>query len=169
MNDFASSSAALLPLVIAQVPSASPDQLVSVLLGGAALAVIANQGITLWRNMSGKSQKRELDQPLTVKAASEYAEKNHDHPQYILRKECPDRHAEDERRLKQQTDEIKASLTGISLKLSEGMEKLNTKDEERAAKLHARIDPISKLAQSTTDRLNDHFEDHRNGRMDHAG
>jgi hypothetical protein len=169
MNDFASSSAALLPMVIAQVPTASPDQLLTVLLGSAALAVMANQGITLWRNVSGKSQKRELNQPLTVEAAKEFAEKNHDHPQYMTRRECPERHAEDERRLKQQTDEIKTSLAGISQKLSEGMEKLNTKDEERAAKLHARIDPISKLAQSTTDRLNDHFEDHRNGRMDHAG
>jgi hypothetical protein len=157
MNDFASSTAALLPLVIAQVPTASTDQLLTVLLGSAALAVMANQGITLWRNVSGKSQKRELDQPLTVKEEEQYALRNHEHNAYLRREDCLVRHDQEEARLQRQLTEFKASISLMSTKMDDH----NNEAERRARRLHERVDPIGSQLAAVKLVMDNHLEDHR--------
>lgn len=152
-------------MVIAQIPTASADQLLTVLLGGAALAVIFNQGVAAWRNLSGKAQKRELDQPLEVSAAPEYARKDHVHLEYLLREDCQKRHADDERRMKDQTSEIKASLFELGKKLDAH----NANAESRASKLHERIDPLSIRIGEVDRTVDNHLKDHRSGSLNHAG
>ena len=63
MSDSFSASVSLLPLVIAQVPGAERSEILTVLLGGAALAVIANQFVSLWRNATGRFKERDLPGP----------------------------------------------------------------------------------------------------------
>jgi hypothetical protein len=53
MNNPISSFIALMPLAIGQMPAASESEIGRWLLAFAAVAVIANQGITFWKNISG--------------------------------------------------------------------------------------------------------------------
>ena len=166
MNDFSFSVSSLLPMVIAQVPAASPDQLLAVLLGGAALLVIANQATIAYRNFSGKSQRREIDQPLEIRAAAEYARKDHQHTEYMMREDCHADHLRQRSELTEKFSVFAQQLEKLDATIAGGLTTINREAEARAATLHSRIDPIAKLAQSTTDRLEDHFNDHRSGRFD---
>lgn len=58
MNDTISAAAALAPLVLAQVPSVSATELGQWLLVGAALAVIANQGMSFFKNLTGQFARK---------------------------------------------------------------------------------------------------------------
>jgi len=60
MNDAASSAASLLPVALAQLPEASQSQIMTVLLGGAALLVIANQVMTLVSKLRAKPEPAEV-------------------------------------------------------------------------------------------------------------
>ncbi len=53
MNSSISSFVALSPLILGQFPAASESEIGRWLLVAAAVAVIANQGITFWKNISG--------------------------------------------------------------------------------------------------------------------
>ena len=68
MTDLLNTSTALLPLFIAQIPAAQKSDILTVLLGGAALAVIANQVFTLWKTATGKFQERNNGQALVTAA-----------------------------------------------------------------------------------------------------
>lgn len=164
MNDFAASVGGLLPLVIAQVPAASTDQVLTVFLGGAALAVIFNQLVAAWRNLSGKAQKRELDQPLTVKEAEQYAGRNHQHNEYLLREDCVARHAQEDARLQRQLTEFKSSITLMSTKMDDH----NNEAERRARRLHERVDPIGSQLAAVKLVMDNHLEDHRSKGATHA-
>lgn len=60
MNDLVSSSVALAPAVLAQIPVASESQIMSVLLGGAALMVVVNQVLTIASRLKTKPEPREV-------------------------------------------------------------------------------------------------------------
>lgn len=53
MNNSITSFVSLAPLALGQMPAVSSTELGSWLLAAAAVAVIANQAILLWRNISG--------------------------------------------------------------------------------------------------------------------
>ena len=134
-----------------------------------AAGVIGNM-LLVWWKLSGRSETRDITpQPLMVKPSPEYAKVDHAHSQYITREECRIENSRQQEELAQRFTTITRQVEGLNNHITTGLEALNKKDEERASKLHSRIDPISQLAQSTTDRVNDHFEDHRNGRFDNAG
>lgn len=116
--------------------------------------------------LSGRSEKREITpSPLVVKPEPEYAERGHAHPEYISREECRTAHLAATQAETTKIEQVQRQLDFFIKDIKQALQKHNEQAEGRAAVLHARIDPISNLAQSTTDRLNDHFEDHRNGRF----
>jgi hypothetical protein len=140
--------------------------MLSVLLGGAALAVIFNQGVAAWRNLSGKSQKRELDQPLTVKEAEQYAAKIHEHSEYLRREDCMARHEQEDLRLQRQLTEFKTSFSNMSAKMDEH----NAAAEHRARRLHERVDPIGSALAAVKLVMDNHLDDHRSSKgANHAG
>lgn len=112
MNDAFAGSIGLLPLIIAQVPGADRSEIITVLLGGAALAVIANQVFTLWRNATGRFQERSGG-PRAV-TQEECREQHHQSANVMDRIDRA--HAERTEHLRL---EIKADVNGIYNRISE--------------------------------------------------
>jgi len=126
--------------------------------------------ILVWVKLSGKPEKRDLGpQPFRVSAEPEFAMKNHGHPDYISRADCRAMHIQAAQDGTGKIEQVQRQLDHLGTEIKGALSELSKDAETRASKLHARIDPISQLAQSTTDRLNDHFEDHRTGRVQNAG
>lgn len=127
-------------------------------------------GLVMLRKLSGGAERREISpQPLEVKPSPEYAPRLHEHPQYITRDDCHAAHQQASQAETAKIEQVQRQIDHLSQEMKTTLTDHNRQAEARSSSLHARIDPISKLAQSTTDRLNDHFEDHRNGRFDNAG
>lgn len=148
-------------MVIAQIPAASTDQLLAVLLGGAALMVMANQGIVFYRNVSGKSQKRELDQPLKVEAAEHFALAGHEHHQYMTKADCRQSHLDQRVADAERFAHIHHQLDSFILKLDGSLAEHNKLAEGRANALHSRITDLVPSIASVEARLDDHIENHR--------
>lgn len=124
----------------------------------------------LMRKFSGQAERREITpQPLEVKPSPEYALRAHSHPEYITREDCHAAHMQASQTEASRIEQVQRQLDHFSNEMKATLQKHNESAESRASKLHSRIDPIAQLAQSTTDRLEDHFEDHRAGRLNHAG
>jgi len=115
--------------------------------------------------VSGRTEKREITpNPLIVKPEPEFAPKEHIHHQYITKDDCREAHLQASKQETSKLEPIQRQLDYMLTTFQSTLNNHNEKAEERAAKLHDRIDPISKIAQSTCDRFNDHIEDHRKGK-----
>lgn len=128
-----------------------------------AAGLIGNTLLT-WVKLTGRAESRTITPtPLPVRpdlpGHDKWAAKDHLHPDYMLRSECPVRHGDDERRMREQTVEIKASLAHMAAAL----EAHNAKAEARAGKLHDRIDPIATRLGEVNRLVDAHLEDHRRG------
>jgi len=125
------------------------------------VAGIVGNFILVWVKLSGKPEKREIQQPLRVAEEPEYAPKNHEHPDYISRTECRLSHQQSSQDGTKKIEDVQRQLDHLGKELKAGISAIGKDAETRAAKLHARVDPIAQLAASTTDRLDDHLKDHR--------
>ena len=125
--------------------------------------------LVMYRKLSGQTEKREISQPLVVKPDPEYAAKDHIHHQYITRDDCRAAHVQAAQAETGKFEAIQRQLDHMNNSFVLTLTRHNDQAEERAAKLHARIDPIAQLSQATNARFDDHIEDHRNGRFDNAG
>jgi len=120
--------------------------------------------------LSGRSERREITpSPLIVEPSPQYALKDHGHPEYIIREDCRSEHIKSDKAETRKFEEIQRHLDHLGNKIDATLTDHNRQAEERAAKIHSRIDPISELASATSARFDDHIEDHRNGRFDNAG
>jgi hypothetical protein len=126
-------------------------------------------GLVLLRKLSGQTEKREINQPLVVKPDPEYASKDHSHHQYITKEDCRAAHIQAGQAETGKFEAIQRQLDHMNNSFVATLARHNDQAEERAAKLHSRIDPIAQLSQATNARFDDHIEDHRNGRFDNAG
>jgi hypothetical protein len=137
----------------------------TMLLGVTAAASTLLNLYLLIRKAAGKAEAREITpQPLSVRedrpSHDLYAPIDHGHPQYLTRAECAERHASEERREDVRSTEIKTMLTALGLKVDlHGQEA-----EERASRLHLRLDPLPPAIQSAREVLDNHLNDHRAGR-----
>lgn len=130
--------------------------------------MIATQLLTLavvFFKFSGRAEKREITpNPLNVRpdipSHERFAAKSHDHPQYLLRDDCIQRHADDERRVKDQTTEIKGSIASLTAIINEH----NANAEARARRLHERVEPLPPAIAAMTSVLENHLDDHRAGK-----
>ena len=119
--------------------------------------------------LSGRSEKREITpSPLIVKPEPEYASKDHVHHQYITKEDCRAAHVQANQTESSKLEAIQRQLDHLGNTVTNTLNQHNQQAEERAAKLHDRIDPIATIAQSTSARLEDHFRDHRTGRVPNA-
>jgi hypothetical protein len=119
--------------------------------------------------LSGRSEKREITpSPLIIKPQTEYSPKDHIHPQYITREDCREAHQQASRLESTKLEAIQRQLDHLGNTVTNTLNQHNQQAEERANKLHARIDPISQIAQATSSRFDDHIEDHRAGRFSNA-
>ena len=76
-------------------------------------------------------------------------------PRYVTCEQCQqNRHAFDN-----QLSDFRHSYDIISAKL----DRIEDNNEERAKRLHDRLDPLVKSAASTADMLSEHLKDHRSG------
>jgi hypothetical protein len=115
--------------------------------------------------VSGRSEKREISpNPLVVKQEAEYATKNHIHSEYVTWPYCREAHQQASQSETKKLDDLKRQVESLGTSFQTTLNRHNEQAEERAAKLHDRIDPISKIVQSTSDRFDDHLKDHRTGR-----
>ena len=126
--------------------------------------------LVMYRKLAGAPEKREISpSPLQVEEAPKYALRDHNHPQYITREDCRAVHLQAAQAESTKVEQIQRQIDHLAQDMKTTLSEHNKNAETRASSLHARIDPIAKMAQSTTDRLEDHFEDHRTGRFDNAG
>lgn len=132
-------------------------------------AISVLTGLVLLRKLSGQTEKREINQPLVVKPDPEYAAKDHIHHQYITKEDCRAAHIQAGQAETGKFEAIQRQLDHMNNSFVQTLARHNDQAEERAAKLHARIDPIGELCGATNARFDDHIEDHRNGRFDNAG
>ncbi len=132
-------------------------------------AISVLTGLVLLRKLSGQTEKREINQPLVVKPDPEYASKDHIHHQYITKEDCRSAHIQAGQAETSKFEAIQRQLDHMNNSFIQTLARHNDQAEERAAKLHSRIDPIAQLSQATNARFDDHIEDHRNGRFDNAG
>ena len=132
-------------------------------------AISVLTGLVLLRKLSGQTEKREINQPLVVKPDPEYASKDHSHHQYITKEDCRAAHIQAGQAETGKFEAIQRQLDHMNNSFVATLARHNDQAEERAAKLHSRIDPIAQLSQATNARFDDHIEDHRNGRFDNAG
>ena len=128
------------------------NEAVAVVTVGLIALVPAIDTVKRW---FGAGDKRQIQQPLIVKPDAEYAPLSHDHPQYMLRKDCPDRHREDEARQLRAMTDLKTSLERLDVKI----DRYNVEDEERAKELHGRITGLVEPLGVIKGRLDDHIHD----------
>ena len=115
--------------------------------------------------VSGRTEKREITpNPLIVKPEPEFAPKEHIHHQYITKDDCREAHLQASKLETLKLEPIQKQLDYMLHTFQATLTQHNQQAEERAAKLHSRIDPISDIAKSTDARLNDHLH----GRTPHV-
>jgi hypothetical protein len=126
MTDLPSTISALsLPVLAQMLPqNTDRDAAVWVMVGLAGLAVIVNQVIAAWRNITGVQAKREIQQPLEIKAAQEFAAKAHEHNEFQRLAHCKEMHSQIETQMRDEEErqdvrmddlrrEIKVDIGGV--------------------------------------------------------
>ena len=108
-----------------------------------------------------RPQNRQIEpQPLITQERKalkdEFAAKEHSHTQYLTREECGGKHTAEERRIEARITEIKEAVNQLGTKLDQH----NDRAEERAAKIHARVDGISNHVSGLSGQLNNHIDHH---------
>lgn len=135
MNNALGATAALLPCVIAQVPVASGSEVLTVLLGGAALVVIANQVLTFWKKINPGEQPPPSQTYVSISA-------------------CEKAHHATEVEACERRKELLGEIKGIRSVI----ELFRKEDEERARNVHRRIDSISERTSELNGTLNTHIQ-----------
>ncbi len=92
-----SSIVSVAPLVLAQIPAVGATEVGQWLLAGAAVAVIANQGMSFFKNLTGGFARK--------RSAAD--------PDFSTRELCDQRHLMVDARLESQRMEIKSDIKGI--------------------------------------------------------
>ena len=93
-----------------------------------------------------------------------FAARLHEHADYISRAACATTHSH----AAALEAKHEARAQSLQEQLVTAFRQMDEKAETRSAKLHARIDQLAQLASTVSARVDDHLEDHRNGRFDHA-
>lgn len=135
MNNLLATTSALLPCVIAQVPVASGAEVLTVLLSGAALVVIANQVLTFWKKINPG------EQPPPSQT-------------YVSLTNCEKAHRAAEAEAYERRKELLGEIKGIRA----AIELFRKEDEERARNVHRRIDGISERTSELNGTLNTHIQ-----------
>lgn len=117
--------------------------------------------ILTWAKLSGRSEKREIQQPLVVKASSEFASKDHTHPDYMTKGDCRQFHVDARAADEDQKSVMRRQLDHFGLKLDTALAEHNRHAEERANAIHGRISSLIPNIAAVEARLEDHIEDHR--------
>ena len=124
MNNLLSTGLSLSPIMLAQfVPSASHSQILTVLLGGAALLVIANQAFSFWKNATGNL--KEIPPPAQT---------------YVPITRCAEEH-------KKNADEhtsMAATLRTIGAEALQRSDAVRKEIKDDVKGIHARIDDVLK-------------------------
>jgi hypothetical protein len=122
-----------------------------------AAGIIGNL-VLVWWKLSGRKESRDITpQPLEVKASAEYARAEHTHDQYVLRDDDIRRHTDEERRLNHRFGRINDHLTAIGAKI----DRHAVAAEERASRVHNRIDQVEKASERAGVSIENHLSDHR--------
>jgi hypothetical protein len=133
MSNLMSVSTALAPLVLAQVPAATESQIVTVLLGGAALLVVANQAMLLIKSTRAKPEPAEVQQQARADVAGlghrvtrveadhqSLAERVEQHAEVLDAIHCRERECEG--KLHKRLDDVSEKLNTLGGKYAEGMQ-----------------------------------------------
>lgn len=135
MNNTLSATSALLPCVIAQMPAASGSQVLTVLLGGAALVVIANQVLTFWKRINPG------EQPVPAQT-------------YVPIATCEKLHRAADADAVLRRKELLGEIMGIRTLI----ENWRRDEEERARKSHERINQLSDRVYKIDGTVENHIE-----------
>jgi len=137
MNSTLSSVSGLtLPFLAQALPSAGTGDewsaAVWVLCGLAALAVAVNQISAAWKSLQGTAGEREIrPQPLEVRPATEFSQRDHVHPGLQTAETC--------RMLHTRLDE---RIEGMQKGFDDGITELRLENKADFRGVHARIDQV---------------------------
>jgi iron uptake system EfeUOB component EfeO/EfeM len=112
------------------------SQAVYWIIGAVGVAAAANQLMAFWRNATGRFAEREGG---TRYQTAEGSAKEH--------------------------ERLESKIELAFQRVENVLAALRDQNEERASKLHSRIDPISNRVTELAGRLDDHLADHRAGRV----
>lgn len=115
-------------------------------IGVVMLAITQIAGFMLtMRKLSGVSESRRIEpQPLEVKGA----------PEYMTRADCARMHSQSDRYERERFDQLERRFT----ELTAALERRNVEGEQRASRLHQRIDENTKEISHIAGTLNNHIE-----------
>lgn len=113
----------------------------SLVLGGGAIGALCTLGAA-WIKARYARTKVEPT-PLEVAAA----------PRLVTCEACDRRHAEVDRRLDRHEDDLRAVLGKL--------DQIESNNENRAKRLHDRLDPVVRAVAANQELLRNHLEDHR--------
>ena len=111
--------------------------------------------------LSGRAEKREIQQPLEVKAHEQFAPLQHQHAEYMTKADCRAFHADNRAADAERFHHIHRQLEAFTAKLDGSLSEHNKAAEARANALHGRISDLVPAIAKVEGRLNDHLENHR--------
>jgi len=152
-----SAAIALAPIVAAgMLGEAQTNAALWWILGAAGAAVMLNQLVQAWRNMTGGMlRKPDDDQARKRTDCIEIHKRTNNR---INGLEAESEAGDTSLRL-----EIKADMTAISKELRAGFATANMQDETRASKTHSRIDGLTSSLYEMRGTLTNHIDQHKEG------
>lgn len=124
-----------------------------------AAGVIGNT-LMVWIKLSGRSEKREIQTPLEVKAHERFAPVDHHHLEYMTKADCRQFHLDDKSADSERFSHIHRQLESFALKLDGSLAEHNKAAEARASSIHGRISDLVPTIARVEARLDDHINSH---------
>lgn len=110
--------------------------------------------------LSGRAEKREIQQPLEVKAHEAFAPLHHQHPEYMTKADCRQFHMDQRTADAERFSHIHHQLEAFGVRLEGSLAEHNKKAEERSNALHSRITDLVPAIARNESRLDDHIRQH---------
>jgi hypothetical protein len=124
-----------------------------------AASLIGNT-ILVWVKLSGRSERREIQQPLEVKAHEKFAPLDHHHSEYMTKADCRQFHLDQRASDAERFAHIHHQLEAFGLRLEGALAEHNKQADERANAIHGRITALVPSIAKVEGRLDDHLRQH---------
>lgn len=121
-----------------------------------AASAIGNT-LLIWIKLSGRSEKREIQQPLEIKAHEQFAPLAHQHHEYMTKADCRQFHSDTRASDAERFAHIHRQLESFGLKLDGSLAEHNKNAEARASSIHGRITDLIPSISTVAARLDEHI------------